>query len=193
MRSSLVGNASFQECVLRDILLFGAEQPANSGFADANMTTTVQKVSYVLGALLFLVAVTVQSRSADQATSNSLTDRISPKQGLEGWLALFDGKSTFGFQDGKLDDSRKPSTLQGGTTTSEFSDYELHVLVVKAGNITLGVVLTSQLGSTDIKRPTGPICAPSTLTLEMGCDWKKEHFNCRRTTPKRNLNSKAFG
>lgn len=133
------------------------------------MTTTLQIVSNVLGAFLILGAPAVHSLSADQTTPLSLTDRISTQLGLEGWLALFDGKSTFGFQEAKLDDSRKPATLQGGTTTSEFSDYELNVFVAKAGTIMLGdesFELVTGAHTLHIKGKRGSIRLSSDLVVE---------------------------
>ena len=71
-------------------------------------------------------------------TRNSLPKEVVTREhALEGWIALFDHESTFGFRDGRIEVESTTVRLQGGTTTTEFADFELKIDVVKAGTITL--------------------------------------------------------
>src|SRR5688500_18230506 len=72
-----------------------------------------------------------------------LTDEESPaeyghklmkEEALAGWLALFDGETTFGFKDAKVENG----TLVGGTTTSPFQSYQLRINVVRPGKLRAG-------------------------------------------------------
>lgn len=64
-------------------------------------------------------------------------DALSAEDALAGWIALFDGHTTFGLRDAKLQITGDKSTLQGGTTTTEFANYELRINAVKDGEIVL--------------------------------------------------------
>ena len=58
---------------------------------------------------------------------------LKPQEAAEGWISLFDGKTTFGWKDAKVAEGG----LTGGQTTSEFGRYLLHAEVVKPGTISL--------------------------------------------------------
>jgi hypothetical protein len=60
--------------------------------------------------------------------------RLKPEDALEGWISLFDGKTTFGWKNAKID----RGLLEGGETTSTFGDFLLRAYIGKAGRITVG-------------------------------------------------------
>jgi hypothetical protein len=88
--------------------------------------------------LVMAVLSCVPSRLVDGAPTTPTTAAwLTPEESLDGWLALFDGQTTFGFRDAKLVNQGDQVTLQGGTSTTEFADYELRVQVLKEGDIEL--------------------------------------------------------
>ncbi len=78
----------------------------------------------------------------DEKSPAEFGHRLSKEETLAGWIALFDGETTFGFREAKLepgDDAAKPTrVLVGGTTTSPFHHYSLKVNVVHAGKLRAG-------------------------------------------------------
>jgi hypothetical protein len=60
--------------------------------------------------------------------------KLTKEDALAGWIALFDGKTTYGFTGGKAENG----TLMAGTTTSPFHNYTLRVNVVKPGKLRAG-------------------------------------------------------
>jgi enamine deaminase RidA (YjgF/YER057c/UK114 family) len=58
---------------------------------------------------------------------------LSSKDAADGWLSLFDGMSTFGWRDGKVDDGQ----LVGGTSTTRIAGFELTAEVRRAGTLVL--------------------------------------------------------
>lgn len=87
------------------------------------------------------------------------TEVVTPEQAAEGWIALFDGETLFGWkstsdanwhvEDGEIRvDSGKEGWLM---TTSEFADYELHVEFKAPPTTNSGVFLRTSL---DPKDPT---------------------------------------
>lgn len=84
-------------------------------------------------------------------------DVITPEQAAEGWIALFDGQSLFGWQatsdanwrveDGEIRvDAGKEGWLM---TTSEFADYELHVEFKAPPTTNSGIFLRTPLEPKD--------------------------------------------
>ena len=82
---------------------------------------------------------------------------ITPEQAAEGWIALFDGETLFGWQptsdanwrveDGEIRvDAGKEGWLM---TTSEFADYELHVEFKAPPTTNSGVFLRTPLEPKD--------------------------------------------
>ncbi|MEX0585157.1 MAG: family 16 glycoside hydrolase, partial [Pirellulales bacterium] len=65
--------------------------------------------------------------------------RVPTHAALDGWIALFDGQTTFGWTGGELSaDSAGRMQLVGGRTNASFGDFSLHAWVRKNGLITLG-------------------------------------------------------
>jgi hypothetical protein len=57
----------------------------------------------------------------------------------QGWITLFDGRTTFGWSGGRVERSGGMSALGGGaTTTSEFADYEVRVDTPGGGELLVG-------------------------------------------------------
>ncbi len=95
-----------------------------------------------------LVLATVQLTAGnDLATDNETaqannrsrlpTNRITVEEALDGWLALFDGATTYGFADAQLSAAEPETVISGGATTTEFTDFELRVGVTQAGELVL--------------------------------------------------------
>jgi len=93
------------------------------------------------------------------SASPAIGEVIAPKQAAEGWIALFDGETLFGWQptsdanwrveNGEIRvDAGKEGWLM---TTSEFADYELHVEFKAPATTNSGVFLRTAL---DPKDPT---------------------------------------
>lgn len=122
--------------------------------------------------LLFSIALWLTCPCTSQAEDSDRkapTDRLTPEEGLSGWLAIFDGTTTFGFSDASLDRSQDRAALQGGTTTTEFANYELRVRVVRAGEISLGgevMALSPGEHTRTVRGPRGPIKLGRELVIE---------------------------
>src|SRR5947209_14491438 len=93
--------------------------------------------------MAFLLALPLFAQADEQTKPNTLT----PKEIAEGWILLFDGKTTFGWTspngskwtivDGMLAPQKdKPGLL---VTTTAFSHYELAVEFLQARGSTLRV------------------------------------------------------
>lgn len=75
---------------------------------------------------------------ADEKSPAEFGYQLSKEDVFWGWIALFDGETTFGFRDAKLEEGEKPGggkVLVGGETTSPFHNYMLRVNVVRAGQL----------------------------------------------------------
>ncbi len=74
---------------------------------------------------------------ADEKSPAEFGHKLSREDALAGWIALFDGATTFGFRNAKLEDGAKGSgtVLVGGETTSPFHNYTLRVNVIRAGKL----------------------------------------------------------
>lgn len=59
---------------------------------------------------------------------------LSATEVAEGWISLFDGKTTFGWKNAKLDNG----LLSGGMTTTQFGNCELKASFARAGAISIG-------------------------------------------------------
>ncbi|HEY7328163.1 MAG TPA: DUF1080 domain-containing protein [Gemmataceae bacterium] len=83
-------------------------------------------MSYRYAALIVLI-LALPCRAADEPKPNTLT----PKEIAEGWISLFDGETTFGWDDGGKPEARENVLIHGGDekvvagTTTEFLFYEL--------------------------------------------------------------------
>lgn len=60
--------------------------------------------------------------------------KLSPEEAHDGWLALFDGQTTFGWRDAAVEFG----VLYGGTATSAFDDYSLRAEIVASGAMEVG-------------------------------------------------------
>jgi len=70
----------------------------------------------------------------DEKSAAEFGHKLSRREALEGWIALFDGKTSFGFKEGKVENG----VLVAGTTTSPFEEYSLRVNVIRAGKLRAG-------------------------------------------------------
>ena len=79
---------------------------------------------------------------------------LTEKEALEGWISLFDGKSTFGWTQSKMDKDR----LSGGETTSHFGPSLLHAEVIEPGQLIVAnqVVTLSRGPCTAVVAPDKP-------------------------------------
>eukprot|EP00913_Durusdinium_trenchii_P023449 g22027.t1 len=59
---------------------------------------------------------------------------LTKSEALAGWISLFDGKTTFGWNGATV----AGGVLTGGHTTAEFGDCELRVEIVRTGRLKLG-------------------------------------------------------
>lgn len=79
---------------------------------------------------------------ADEKSPAEYGHELTKEEALAGWIALFDGETTFGFRDAKLEvlEARLPGAkfLAGGVTTSPFHHYTLKIDVVRAGKLQAG-------------------------------------------------------
>ena len=90
--------------------------------------------------------------------------RLTPAKALEGWISLFDGKTTFGFEGAKVEDGQ----LIGGRTTSEFGDYQLEAWLRKPGTLTLGgrqIEVGPKSRMIEVKHGRGPIILGDTTAV----------------------------
>jgi len=95
---------------------------------------------YTLLAVLGLLLVgSVERLAADEKLSTVKRVAhgygLTPEQAAEGWLAIFDGKTAFGFVEATLAKINDRMALQGGRTTTEFADFELVCDVIQGGTI----------------------------------------------------------
>lgn len=94
---------------------------------------------------LLIIAATIAG--GEEGFTQPLQDEKSPaefgymlkkEEALAGWIALFDGETTFGFREAKVEAPRErggPHILVGGETTSPFHNYMLRINVVRAGKL----------------------------------------------------------
>ncbi|QDU25200.1 hypothetical protein ETAA8_02630 [Anatilimnocola aggregata] len=86
---------------------------------------------------------------ADEKSPAEYGYGLSKEEALTGWIALFDGKTTFGWQDAKLEMNQNKAgssrVLTAGTTTSPFHCYELRLNVVTAGTLQAGTAFSLPL------------------------------------------------
>lgn len=92
-----------------------------------------------------LTLILLSLAAGEEGFTQPLVDEKSPpeyghaltkEQALAGWIALFDGETTFGFREAKLDPGAK--VLVAGETTSPFHSYTLKIDVVRAGKLRAG-------------------------------------------------------
>lgn len=97
-------------------------------------------------AALVIVAATGlggESGAAEPRAFDAAVPGLTPAEVRAGWIALFDGRTTFGWTGAELHRS-SPSTpdvfaeLRGGRTSTEFADFTLVVDVAAAGTLRVG-------------------------------------------------------
>ncbi len=81
----------------------------------------------------------------DEKSPAEFGHRLSKEEALAGWIALFDGETTFGFREAKLETIDKAAVLSGGTTTSPFHNYTLKINVIRAGTLRAGEKFVAEL------------------------------------------------
>jgi hypothetical protein len=96
---------------------------------------------------------------------------LTPQEAMDGWIALFDGQTTFGFQNSKIIQDGNKELLQGGVTTSEFADFELRIRVVRGGILDVaGEKVTLVAGEKSLQSQShgrrGPIALSPELAIE---------------------------
>jgi hypothetical protein len=77
----------------------------------------------------------------DEKSPAEYGHKLSKEDALAGWIALFDGKTAFGFKDGKVENGK----LIAGKTTSPFREYFLRVNAVRPGKLRAGEKQTVEL------------------------------------------------
>src|SRR5581483_12175971 len=60
---------------------------------------------------------------------------LTQDDALAGWVDLYDGATTFGFDGARRVEKERRHYLEGGKTTTEFADFELRALVAKPGTL----------------------------------------------------------
>ena len=109
---------------------------------------TVIHRSLVLFSMVCVSSVATLAIPAPENTIAEYGYRLTPEEAREGWISLFDGETTFGWKGGAVHDGR----LGGGTTTTEFGDYELQADVATAGKLAVGKGQTIDVPSGSFKR-----------------------------------------
>jgi hypothetical protein len=85
---------------------------------------------------------------------------LPAEDAMQGWVALFDRESSYGFVDAKVVLRGDDPALQGGRCSTEFADYQLRVQVLQAGMLTLsGQTIPLSVGSHQLESrgKLGPI------------------------------------
>jgi hypothetical protein len=109
---------------------------------------------------------------ADEKSPAKFGYRLTKEEALSGWIALFDGKKTFGWRDAELTPSTEPKLqrhLVAGTTTSPFGSYEVRLHVIRPGKLRWGpgddqAIAIKETGVVHLKQQH----AASVLTLTDG-------------------------
>ena len=107
---------------------------------DAIMKSKLLCLSSIVVALLLLGSVEVfgqQTKSTNDPSLAPIRAGLTLEQAMNGWLALFDGQSVFGFRDAQLVNDESKLAIRSGRTTTEFADFELRVRVLHEGDISL--------------------------------------------------------
>src|SRR5688572_30817330 len=91
--------------------------------------------AFVLMIVAVCIPIGLRRIAAVEPNPQSLVSQtgLTPQEAMDGWIALFDGQTTFGFQNSKIIQDGNKELLQGGVTTSEFADFELRIRVVRGG------------------------------------------------------------
>jgi hypothetical protein len=90
-----------------------------------------------LNCLAFALLAVVVPICLAASDSSPKSAALSDEQALAGWIALFDQETAFGWTGAKLGRSDDRATIEGGTSTTEFANYEVQVDVVRGGEIRL--------------------------------------------------------
>lgn len=85
-------------------------------------------------ALLLLTADANSPFTAPKSAEADYGHGLTPALAMDGWISLFDGRTTFGWEGATVSDG----ALRGGRTKHEFPDAELRVDVIVAGQIAFG-------------------------------------------------------
>ena len=83
---------------------------------------------------IFVALVASGGPAAGQGPAAERGHGLTEAEAAAGWLSLYDGKTTFGWDGARLVDGR----LVGGTTTTEFGDCELRGDVERGGTLVVG-------------------------------------------------------
>jgi hypothetical protein len=81
-----------------------------------------------------LAAEPARPFTSPKSTAAEYGHGLSIDSARDGWISLFDGRTTFGWNDAEAADKQ----IRGGTTTSDFSDLEIEADVVSAGKLVVG-------------------------------------------------------
>lgn len=94
---------------------------------------------------------------------------LSQEDVRDGWIALFDGQTTFGWTAAKLERVDGKTLLTDGRTTTEFADYKIRVVAIKPGLLLLGdqeVPIRSGEQLIESRGRRGPIVLKDGVRLE---------------------------
>jgi hypothetical protein len=122
----------------------------------------------MLALLLVLLAAEPQTRpfTSPRSPAAEFGHGLTDEQAHEGWLALFDGQTAFGWRDGKVE----AGSLTAGHTSTSFANCEVVGEATAAGAL--------QLGEATVELPVGKfqarlvVDAPHTLRLAKGATVK---------------------
>lgn len=118
----------------------GASDDAGDDKGKALTQFTQTLTELVLSSVGNQAASTIGGKQLPAPESSAVrlpTDCLDPSAAMDGWLAIFDGQSTFGFQGAAIVHESSKAALHAGATTSEFADFEVRIEVAKAGTLQL--------------------------------------------------------
>lgn len=144
---------------------YDPERPPSASKA---MVTSVGRER--LGLTLDMIAVPAFKDASEEYGPPEQGHGLSAADAAAGWIALFDGKSTFGWKDATV----KDGVLLGGTTTSEFGNCELRGVLGTGGVMMIGGrEVEGRAGEFTLKETLPNSGKPSPIRLGTGTSVKQ--------------------